>query len=298
MRFAVNDEEWQALRGLMYRRQMLYLSLRRRMDWHTRLVGVKPRISYQALAEDLYLEPGQGKQGGSPTRNELRKDVAALEQAGLLRTLPADRQLIFRLLLADCLADRAVEVEPRWHAGGNQSIEQREMSQARVWAGDAAQGLQSVPLREVAPASGGLDTEFRPDYGGEDSAAQSPPLRSMASPPLDAITSRAAELTRLLRQQGAQLHAGDVRVRAWAQNGVSNAQALAALATARQRRAGSAQPINSGFLDALLADARTAPARPSRMLQAMINLEQAKSHHALPHHDSGLHCNPTAWLAE
>lgn len=73
----------------------------------------------------------------------------------------------------------------------------------------------------------------------------------------DPFHARAIELTVLLRQRGAALQASDPNVRKWAESGVTDAQALAALEIAQQRRAdaGSAQPINSGFLDSLMADA-------------------------------------------
>ncbi len=88
-------------------------------------------------------------------------------------------------------------------------------------------------------------------------------------PPQDPITARAIELTILLRQRGAGLQASDPRVRQWAEIGISDAQALTALETAQQRRSekGSAQAINAGLLDALLADQRRSPparASPNR----------------------------------
>ena len=74
--------------------------------------------------------------------------------------------------------------------------------------------------------------------------------------PADPINARAVELALLLRQRGAALQPSDPRVRQWAQSGVSDAKALAALETAQQQRhdSGSHQPISAGYLDAILSD--------------------------------------------
>ena len=71
----------------------------------------------------------------------------------------------------------------------------------------------------------------------------------------DAVTARAVEITVLLRQRGAGVAAGDVRIRNWAERGVGDAALLMALERAeRQReRSRSAQPVNAGLLDAMLS---------------------------------------------
>ncbi|MCX8016610.1 MAG: YdaU family protein [Rhodocyclaceae bacterium] len=87
-----------------------------------------------------------------------------------------------------------------------------------------------------------------------------------ASPPAaDPIHARAVELAVLLRKHGAALQAADPRVRSWAERGVTDAQAIMALQTAkRQRRArGSPQPINAGYLDAILQSQDAADSRPT-----------------------------------
>lgn len=73
----------------------------------------------------------------------------------------------------------------------------------------------------------------------------------------DPIHGRAIELTTMLRKRGAALQASDPRLRRWAETGITDAQALAALETAQQRREeqGNHQPINAGYLDAILQDA-------------------------------------------
>lgn len=80
--------------------------------------------------------------------------------------------------------------------------------------------------------------------------------------PADAISMRATQLAVLLYRRGAQLQSGDPRVRAWAERGVTDAQALQALEIAQSRRneRGSAQAINAGYLETIIRDLETAPA--------------------------------------
>lgn len=82
----------------------------------------------------------------------------------------------------------------------------------------------------------------------------------------DPIQSRSLELVLLLRKRGAAIAAGNPHARRWAQAGVTDAQALAALETAEQRRAdaGSVQPVNAGLLDSILADALKPQRAPPR----------------------------------
>lgn len=93
-----------------------------------------------------------------------------------------------------------------------------------------------------------------------------------ASPPAaDPIHARAVELAVLLRRQGAALQPSDPRVRSWAERGITDEEALLALQTAqRQRQAqGSRQPINAGYLDAILraqAGSRALPTATRRSI--------------------------------
>ncbi|WP_237173021.1 YdaU family protein [Paracandidimonas lactea] len=81
-------------------------------------------------------------------------------------------------------------------------------------------------------------------------------IEDVPKPQGDPVHLRAIELTALLRKRGAALQASDPRLRRWASEGVTDAQALQALELAQQRRetAGSAAPINAGYLDSILAD--------------------------------------------
>lgn len=103
MYFTINDKELDALRGISYIQQVSYLiGIRPYMDRQTLIVGVKRRISYQSLAEVLYIEPHQGiTESGSPSRQQIRRAIKGLERAGLITIQSLDKQLILKCLLAD-----------------------------------------------------------------------------------------------------------------------------------------------------------------------------------------------------
>lgn len=92
-----------------------------------------------------------------------------------------------------------------------------------------------------------------------DATPSSPPLASPIGS--DPIATRACELAGLLRQRGAALTATNPDVRRWAEEGVSDAQALQALEVAQQRRADKADPsaIPAGYLAPIIRDLRNQP---------------------------------------
>lgn len=84
-----------------------------------------------------------------------------------------------------------------------------------------------------------------------------PPLASQPkTAPPDPVTARAIEIAIMLRQRGAALQHSDPRVIAWAREGFSDAQLLTALETAQRQRAerNSTQPVNAGYLDAIVRE--------------------------------------------
>lgn len=108
--FLTNDQERDALRGLSYLQRCVYLlGLRPFMDKETQLVGShKRRISYQSLAEEMYIDPIPGvRESGSPSKTQLRRAIAALEKAGLIAIESTSSQLIIRCLLAYCVQNKA-----------------------------------------------------------------------------------------------------------------------------------------------------------------------------------------------
>lgn len=122
----VNSQELTALMGLPYVQQSTYLlGIRPYMDRATFMVGIKRRISYQSLAEALYVEPHQGlKQSGSPSRQQLRRVIYALERVGLVAIQSSDKHLILKCLLADsssCVRNKP-DTNPTQQTGTNQSL--------------------------------------------------------------------------------------------------------------------------------------------------------------------------------
>lgn len=101
-----NDNEQAALLGLPHAAIALYLWLRARMDFSTGMVGVRPMVSWFALAQDLYVEPAPGRsRSGRPHVESVRRLAGVLERRGLVKTRSVERppQLIFKLVLADTL---------------------------------------------------------------------------------------------------------------------------------------------------------------------------------------------------
>ena len=61
MDFVINSEELETLCGLPHIQQLAYLrGIRPYMDVKTGVTGIKRRISYQSIAEQLYIEPHPG----------------------------------------------------------------------------------------------------------------------------------------------------------------------------------------------------------------------------------------------
>ena len=106
-----NDREQAALLGLPHAAIALYLWLRARMDFATGFVGVRPLVSWFALAQDLYVEPHRGplhgrSRSGRPSIDQVYRLSGVLERAGLVsrRSKIEPPQLIFKLPLADTLS--------------------------------------------------------------------------------------------------------------------------------------------------------------------------------------------------
>jgi ubiquitin len=101
MDFLINSAELDALYGLPHHQQLAYLKgIRPYMDVQTGLVGIKRGISYQSIAEQLYIEPYQGVKSESFSRAQARRAVASLERVGLLTVRSQGMQLILKCELA------------------------------------------------------------------------------------------------------------------------------------------------------------------------------------------------------
>lgn len=128
----VNSEELTALTGLPYIQQVAYLlGIRPYMDRNTLIVGIKRRISYQSLAEMLYVEPHQGLvNSGSPSKQQLRRVLKSLEKAGLIEIQSSDFHLILKCRLANAgnSFPNKPNTNPARQAGTNSSKINNELS--------------------------------------------------------------------------------------------------------------------------------------------------------------------------
>ncbi len=101
MDFLIKEEELGALYGLPHIQQLTYLrGIRPYMDVKTNLVGIKRRISYQSIAEQLYIEPHPGIKSVSFTKIQIRRAVVSLARAGLITVQSEGMQLILKCNLA------------------------------------------------------------------------------------------------------------------------------------------------------------------------------------------------------
>lgn len=101
MSFWLSTEELAVLYGSTHIQQLAYLrGIRPYMDIQTRIVGKKRKISYQSIAEQLYIEPHPGIKATSFSRAQIRRAIAGLERIGLVEVESEEYQLILKCPLA------------------------------------------------------------------------------------------------------------------------------------------------------------------------------------------------------
>ncbi len=101
MDFIISHYELSALCGLPHLQQIIYLrGVRPYMDYQTGIVGLKRGISYQSIAEELYVEPHQGIKSGSPSKDQIRRALKGLERSGNILIQSTAEKLILKCLLA------------------------------------------------------------------------------------------------------------------------------------------------------------------------------------------------------
>jgi hypothetical protein len=101
MDFVINGEELGVTSGLPHIQQLTYLrGIRPYMDVKTGITGIKRRISYQSISEQLYIEPHQGIKSQSFSRDQVRRAVSGLARAGIIEIQSEGKQLILKCLLA------------------------------------------------------------------------------------------------------------------------------------------------------------------------------------------------------
>ncbi len=115
MDLIINKEELAALCGLPHIQQLTYLrGIRPYMDLQTGITGIKRRISYQSICEQLYIEPHQGIKSQTFSRDQIRRAVYGLVRAGIIEIQSNEMQLILKCLLAstDYSAQNKAAINP------------------------------------------------------------------------------------------------------------------------------------------------------------------------------------------
>lgn len=104
-RVLVNEHELDALDGLPHLAVVMYLkAIRPYMDYVTGITGWKRGISYQSIAEQLFVEPEPGRHKsltGKPTKDAVRNAIKSLIKQGIVKVLPAGKKLVLECLLAE-----------------------------------------------------------------------------------------------------------------------------------------------------------------------------------------------------
>ncbi|MFO9347307.1 hypothetical protein [Legionella qingyii] len=101
MDFVINGDELATMSGLPHIQQLAYLrGIRPYMDVKTGITGIKRRISYQSISEQLYIEPHQGIKSQSFSRDQVRRAVSGLVRAGMIEVQSDGMQLILKCPLA------------------------------------------------------------------------------------------------------------------------------------------------------------------------------------------------------
>ena len=97
----ISFDELSALSGLSYLPQLIYIhGIKPYIDFKSGIVGIKRGISYQSIAEALYIEPHSGIASGSPTKSQIRRALKSLERVGIINIQSLEKKLIIQCCLA------------------------------------------------------------------------------------------------------------------------------------------------------------------------------------------------------
>src|SRR5690606_1017870 len=112
MQVRLNDREMEALQGLPWFARCLYVfGIRPYMDYRTGTVGIVRGVSWQSIAEALYVEPHQGETDtGTPDQSRVRRAAARFEKAGLIVLRYIHKRSVFQGLLA--YTDQSAQNKP------------------------------------------------------------------------------------------------------------------------------------------------------------------------------------------
>jgi hypothetical protein len=187
----LNEEEREALKGLSHLQRCAYVfGIRWFMDSKTKIAGIKRGISYQSIAEELYVEPVPGIQDtGTPSRMQMRRSVAALEKAGLIKNKSVGKKLILECVLArqSNYVQNKADTRPTQQADTQADTEEKQENDFKN------NNLKHGPMMKADPQA---DTAKTPQ-------ADTPPLSNR----LHNITlPSASDFFQLLAQSGFPLH--------------------------------------------------------------------------------------------
>lgn len=108
---AINEIEMDRLYGERHEVFRLYFMLRWRMDKHTARVGERPKVSWQALREELFIDSRNGVRQEDVDRSKVRRVVSRLASLGLIRQVSKGREsLVFELPFAT--RDKSAQKQP------------------------------------------------------------------------------------------------------------------------------------------------------------------------------------------
>lgn len=147
--FLINNNELEALCGLPHIQQLAYLrGIRPYMDVQTGLVGIKRGISYQSIAEQLYIEPHQGIKSESCSRMQVRRALSALERVGLITTQSENLKLILKCELAT----RGYFVQNKVDLNPTHQVSSGSLSQSLEFSGSLSHELEKADTDKTSKA--------------------------------------------------------------------------------------------------------------------------------------------------
>lgn len=78
--------------------KLYFHAIRRYVDYNTGIVGLKRGISWESLAEEMYVAPRPGGlRNGKPHKSAIRRSLWQLEKIGLIKTVSTGKRLVFEL---------------------------------------------------------------------------------------------------------------------------------------------------------------------------------------------------------
>lgn len=272
-----------------------YLRLRSRMDFDSGVVGLRSGVSYQALREwtEEEVEKGAGMMRIQPSLQAVRTALAQLVRRGLLVRRPVDN-LVFLLPLARVGSVRPNQTQHEPNRG-RRAVQHTEPNTNQTWqnsSNGAAFVVGGCADPNIEPNANPTDppppnpTHIRYPYTSTPQQAACTPDNEGAReevgraaaglvaricggvPAVEASPQmrRAGALVAMLRKQGVRSNAMDPRLLAWVSDGIADGLICKGVEVARQRRGDNPQPINLGYLDAivrgLVEDEKRPPALP------------------------------------